>query len=234
MRIVRQPGFYGLHWDVMWSLSIEEQFYLTYPLLLRWMATRRRAATALVCIAVLGPVSRLLATLIAPDNFLASFTNSFGAFDLLALGALLSIGLDHLQQNPPAIRPGLEIMLGLAGMLGLVSMFLLTSVMDKTDRVWVPSMLGVSLCAFMGVGVRRGWCSSWPFALLRAAGQLSYGSYLLHTAVLFALWQALGRTSVYPAFLAYAAATFLLAALSFRFFEQPAKRAVQRLLQEWA
>jgi peptidoglycan/LPS O-acetylase OafA/YrhL len=47
LRILRSNivGGWGLHWDILWSLAIEEQFYLFYPLLVlllrpRWSWSR--------------------------------------------------------------------------------------------------------------------------------------------------------------------------------------------------
>ncbi|HET9870509.1 MAG TPA: hypothetical protein VFR02_08450, partial [bacterium] len=66
-----------------------------------------------------------------------------------------------------------------------------------------------------------------PFAL---PGKYSYGNYLFHGSVLFFAAPLLSGWGVYPAFLAFAAASTALAALSFHFFEVPANRWVRERL----
>jgi peptidoglycan/LPS O-acetylase OafA/YrhL len=84
------------HWyRHLWSLSVEEQFYLLWPCLL-WLAGRRKAERAALGAIVLAPLIRLVMVL----HFHASdgaLTKHFEAVaDTLATGCLLSMYYDRL------------------------------------------------------------------------------------------------------------------------------------------
>jgi peptidoglycan/LPS O-acetylase OafA/YrhL len=85
----RSADRYGLQWDVLWSLAIEEQFYLFYPFCLSRLKTRRNLIFFLIFFVLLGPLSRWIAFQIDPKSYPLIFTNSFGDFDQIALGALV-------------------------------------------------------------------------------------------------------------------------------------------------
>lgn len=85
----------------LWSLSVEEQFYLAYPLLVWWLrpARLRRLLVALV---VAGPLVRLgvgewLRSVPAAPNAWAFFLHRATVFylDALALGGLLALGVGN-------------------------------------------------------------------------------------------------------------------------------------------
>ncbi len=80
-------GFRALHWGVLWSLSIEEQFYLFYPLVLGWLGKARRLLLFLVGVVLVGFLYRALMVHNPPAVIFGSFSN----FDAIALGALLFV-----------------------------------------------------------------------------------------------------------------------------------------------
>lgn len=104
-RILREhlPPLVGLHWDVLWSLSIEEQFYLCFPLALVLLKNQSKLVVFLASFIVLGPVVRGIAFHINPYSFLLVYTNSFACFDSIAFGSLLYLAVKRftprLSQN---------------------------------------------------------------------------------------------------------------------------------------
>ena len=174
LRIVREADSFGfgLHWDILWSLAIEEQFYLLYPLLLRWSGTRERLARALFVFVALGPLSRAAAASVRPDSFLLGFTGSFGAFEQMALGALLCLALERRTESLRKVGASLEWLLGLGGAVGVSAVYLLTDLNRPFDRTIGPTLIAVSVSAFLFAGVRRGWFRS------------AAGSHLSRTALL--------------------------------------------------
>jgi peptidoglycan/LPS O-acetylase OafA/YrhL len=232
LRIAREHVSYGfgLHWDVLWSLAIEEQFYLGYPLALRILKHRARVVAALSCVVFTGPVARALAAQIDPRSFLLAFTNSFAAFDLIAMGALLCLFLDEHSIPANGFVGRLEDSLGLLGVVGMVATYSLSTLDRPGDRVWGPTALGASLCLTLAVAIRRKWLSVLPARALTAPGQFSYGAYLFHPMTLFILWPMLVGRHVLLAFILYAAVTLCLAWVAYRRYEIPANRAVRRRL----
>jgi len=234
LRILREGDAFGfgLHWDVLWSLAIEEQFYLAYPLVLRGLGTRRRLCVFLGLVVALGPLSRGLAAAYRPESFLLAYTNSFAAFEQIALGALLCLLVEW--QGPSdarGLRGALQAVAGGLGAVGVMATYRYTSLESASDRVWGPSAIALALCLFLWAGIRRSWLESPLGRRFTDPGQLSYGGYLLHAAVLFALWPVLGGRAPWPAFLVFAATTLSVSAGVHRFCEVPANRAVRRRLR---
>ena len=95
----------------LWSVSIEEQFYVTWPLLLAIFGMRRVPLLAMVML-VLAIAARvcLQATNAAPA---AIWTNTFARLDPIAIGALMSI---TLRGRSPSLSLAVRISLSLAGL----------------------------------------------------------------------------------------------------------------------
>src|SRR5207344_3459310 len=74
----------------VWSLAIEEQFYLTFPLLVRWTEPRR-LARRLVTIALLALVARLVTTALVPDRERIQYLFTLCRLDTIAIGCLLAV-----------------------------------------------------------------------------------------------------------------------------------------------
>lgn len=232
LRIAREHDSYGfgLHWDVLWSLAIEEQFYLGYPLALRVLKRRSRVAAALATVVVAGPIARAMAGRIAPRSFLLAFTNSFAAFDLIAMGALLCFFLERRGRPAREWSGRVEVLLGLLGALGVAATYVLSSLDRTADRIWGPTAIALSLCLALAVSIRRGWLTARPLAAMTTPGQFSYGAYLFHPTALFLLWPALQGRHAVLAFAAFAAATLALAWGVYRRFEAPVNQAIRRRL----
>lgn len=79
-------------WDVLWSLSVEEVFYLSYPLLFGILKVRTLIICVLFIIVVCGPIRRYMLGSVDLYSF-------FGTFDMIAIGALAAFG-----RNSPALR----------------------------------------------------------------------------------------------------------------------------------
>ena len=80
------------------------------------------------------------------------------------------------------------------------------------------------------MALRRGWFGHPLFGWVSVPGQWSYGGYLFHAGVLFALWPLLAGRDAAFGFLVYGATTLAVAGLVYRSFEVTANRAVRRAL----
>jgi len=78
-------GYLPGSWDILWSLSIEETFYLVYPLLCRWLKPRYLIGIA-VALLVAGPFFR---SVLAP-NEMATDYGYLANMDCIALGCLVA------------------------------------------------------------------------------------------------------------------------------------------------
>ena len=214
----------------LWSLAVEEQFYLIWPLLLLLLLRLSRGsrygllAATLLLTALSGA---WMAALYSPDAdplriYYGTDTRAAG----FLVGAMLAMMWSPGQTLPRAKRRAFEA-LGWAGLLALVILY------NKLNE-FQPFLYrgGILLTAFasalliVGASTPTTWISRLlEMRLLRWIGSRSYSIYLWHWPVFMltrpgfdlefpTVWIRLGQV----------AATFLLAELSYRWVETPVRQ----------
>lgn len=199
-----------------WSLSVEEQFYILFPLLL--LVTRRvRWGVKVGLIGSLSLFSFALtqANLSADPN--ASFYLTPTRAWELGLGALIPF----ISTN---VRPLFKEYLGAIGLLALLASFLLFQHdMRHPGFITLLPVLGtVLIIVFTDGGTMAGRLLSWK--PLVGTGLISYSLYLWHQP-LFAfarIWESEPLTLAQSIILL--SASFLMAFLSWRWIEQPFRK----------
>ena len=199
-----------------WSLSIEEQFYLLWPLVLTAMFRSvgiRGAAWGAGALAILSVIMRVYLFYSGADG--DRIYNGFDArADCLLIGCVLAL-----------TRPfSLSV---LAAKLWFVPVAIIGSVslLIPWSTMLLPSTIVAAASAWLVLILWSGK-SPWLAAILEFrpvsyAGRISYGLYLWHWPVLSFLWaHHFERDSIGTAMIA-GSLTLLAAAASFRFVEQP-------------
>ena len=206
-----------------WSLAVEEQFYVLWPLALRSLG-RRRGTMLVVAVLVLAPVTRTLLHRFVPA-FEPLIDQSFPTVaDSIAGGCLLALGRGVLDRSPTYLRFVRSPALWLAPAVAL-----LASAMEPHPAVY--DLLGKSVeiaaititldgCIRNAAGSTR-WLNWGPLSFV---GTLSYSLYL---------WQQpfLNRTEarVFTWFPLNIALVFVFALASYYGVEKPFLRLRQRV-----
>lgn len=220
---------YGLHWDVLWSLSIEEQFYFCYPFLLKKLGHERNLRLFLVLLIFFPPVFTALHGFYFPGKTIPILGN-LAPFGAIATGCLLFLAA---QRFGPVLSKNKTASLSLS-LFGLL-LFLKTYFHQDYKADLVGHILGGSLITwgvflFLLGGLHLDFFTSKAWTPLAFPGTLSYGGYLMHPALLYFLWPVLTGMNEFLAFGVLGIATFAVAYPSFRFFETPVNLWVRRVL----
>src|SRR5713101_7678524 len=81
-------GYLPGNWDILWSLSVEEMFYLFFPLLCRLFGRVILFVPLLATFVLLGPCAR---TFLAHGNQLGKEYSYLGGIDAIALGCITAL-----------------------------------------------------------------------------------------------------------------------------------------------
>ena len=204
-----------------WSLSIEEQFYLFFPLLLAMLSKRGARLTAVVVVA-LAASSLAVAVLLVDRAPSAAFFLLPTRMWELAVGAILALEL------LPDIRDS-RLRQG-AALIGLAMVVFPCFIYDERTAfpglAALPPCLGTALLIQAGRDGRTAIGDVLSSRMLIGLGLISYSLYLYHYPTLLVARELAG-TATLPASWAIGAIllSVVLAFLSWRFVEQPFRRS---------
>jgi peptidoglycan/LPS O-acetylase OafA/YrhL len=211
---IARGTFCGQHWDVMWSLAVEEQFYLAFPLVLVWARNRKRLLRILLTVVLVGIALRVASDVLRLSLF-AKVENSFLCFDTMALGVLMAVFGEHLPRG--------RAVCGAVVTLGTVA---LAVAFYRSGVVF----LIVGGCLFLH-GARYGELFEHrAWSLLARFGQLSYGIYLLHPTAVYLASSFIRGWGVLTGFVVVAAIVICLAEITYRFYEAPGNAWIRATL----
>lgn len=208
-----------------WSLGIEEQFYLIWPLLLTlgWMFVRSRKAlgavlVALVIVSFVGCV--FLTFQLQPWAFFSLPTRAWE----LGVGGLVAFALHHRTHVWGPRTAAAAGWIGLAGLL--ISVFFFTSKTPFPGYWAAVPVLATAVVILAGATpTRYGPTNLLSLRGMMFIGAISYSLYLVHWPALVIPQAAVGYAHPLPlwATLLIAAACVPVAWLLYRFVEDPAR-----------
>ena len=229
--LARGPSTAGAHpaWGILWSLSIEEVFYLAFPLVCLMVRSEKFLPWALLVLIVAGPINRVV---YADDQPWGAYAY-LSCMDGMAFGCLAALVSARVTLSERVLRVSL-----VAG--AIIAMLVVVFCNEDDYHAGIARFglnftlleIGVALMLVpLGKGIGNRTMSigtSW----LRALGRWSYEIYLFHMLPLIGLmiWFKQGERSgaVFVAtYVVMLAASIALGFLVSRYFSEPLNRRLR-------
>jgi len=228
-----KPGHGSLDWEFahLWSLAVEEQFYLVWPLVIL-LAGRKHLVK--VCLGTLAGVVaiRLVFHFVLHLSDEGIYRTTICRMDSFAIGALATVMAGSYREL--LIRHRLKIYAA-ATVFCLSGMGALDFPIGNTIG-WCVISIGFGLLVMI---VAVSPLRAFEWAPLRRIGVVSYSMYLFHQVVYTNIWDAIARPlhikagasnlaghAIYV--IAGAGAIYALAEFTFRFIESPFQQMKKR------
>lgn len=225
--------------DHMWSLSVEEQFYLFWPLVLFVLLKLTGGKRAPLVVSTLVLAAASFGWMAFLFNTGSDATRVYEGTDTRAggilLGATLAIALTNAQgyRIPPRL---LTIPAALLGVLGIAALFWLLPDYSPHLYNWGLLALSAASVAVITAALDKRTLTSKFFGLtpLRWIGERSYGIYLWHLPAIVFIPQWENLPWAHPALVT--AVAVALAHISWTLVEDPVRRygVIAPLKQWWA
>jgi peptidoglycan/LPS O-acetylase OafA/YrhL len=171
--------------DHLWSLQVEEQFYLVWPLILYHV----RSLRSLIRLCMVGCIAALLIRIVLVaarphlTNVYLPYSPTFSCVDNLLFGCSLCVLLrTTLRQHVLDFAPRIFALCALV----LIGAAILNHGLDWKTSVFIPtlgfSLVGISGASLIAMSLRPGSRTKQFFnqPILRFFGKYSYGLYVFH------------------------------------------------------
>jgi peptidoglycan/LPS O-acetylase OafA/YrhL len=223
--LMQAAGYFNYCLNIYWSLSVEEVFYLTFPLACVLLKRARYIIALCVAAIIVGPIYRSAHT----DNEIYFMYGYPACFDAIAFGCLAAL----MQRR---FTPGPHLALLVRGACGAGLAVTYLSGIDGHE------VFGFSLIALFSAGLLTNAFEASArvsrFRLSRAVGwygKHSYELYLFHIILLAGIRDLVPKTSLpdalkLPLFIVFLGLSGLIAALAARYFADPVNARLRRYL----
>lgn len=228
----------------LWSLAIEWQFYMVWPLVCMGLFRLRKSLTIALALAGAAASSLWMAAQFVPDAdpsriYYGTDTRATGLLVGAALALLISARSARSAPGAPGTPGTKSKILDVAGLLSLAVLVMAYAQLDELNTaLYRGGFFAISALTAVCVAASTQNATGWMARLLGASplrwvGLRSYGLYLWHWPV-FALTRPLVDVPLegLPLFALRIAITLALTELSYRFIETPVRKGA--LGRAWA
>jgi len=226
-----------------WSLSVEEQFYIFWPVLLLFTPEKLQKKLFLVLI-VFGPIFRIAfyfihtyggLHILQPDISEALHPLPFTHIDAFAFGAYIS------RYSIPKAKEKFHLLLGLIPAIGFATQYLVTGnfgapatfgypflMSNGYQYIWGYSLLNYFFAIIIQLVARHGMFNQvLEWSPIRYLGKISYGLYVYHLPIIWFVLDIedlgiINKSALKPIATVIAFfVTLLMASVSYHFMEKP-------------
>jgi peptidoglycan/LPS O-acetylase OafA/YrhL len=232
-------AFWGGKLTIFWTLAVEEQFYLIWPLLV--MITPIRLMRALCLSAIAAGWLFKAGWLIFDMHNPYSYTLLISNLELLGMGGLLAVlsFRDHANDFTWFRQRWAKISWALAGIVGMTTAVSIWAIYGGGTARFITLNLTTSLfygwLVILAANGFTGWigmiASFWP---LRYIGRISYGIYVIHNFLPYIVERPeviafTGELSRVEMGIIVIPLSFILPMLSWHLMERPIQRLKNRI-----
>ena len=176
-------GYLPGNWDILWSLSVEEMFYLFFPLACRLLRRKSLLVLLFSVFVILGPFARSKA--FNPNPVWREYSY-LGGMDAIALGCLTAVFLHQKHLPRWAVR---TLAAGGAGLVLFMLCFSIRAYQWGLGLGPSMSLLALGTCLLIAASAQAGWSAPRILRPLQRLGQRSYEVYLTHMFVVIGVFQ---------------------------------------------
>lgn len=220
-------GYLPGNWDILWSLSVEEIFYLGFPLACRLLRKKWLFSAVLLSFVVTGPFAR---TVLTHGNPVWAEYSYLGGMDAIAMGCLTALLLHRRKLSAANVR--------LCTIFGLILMAFILCFGDLTGKLGLErtgldmSVVALGACLLIAASAATGWRGPRVLTPVLRLGQRSYEVYLTHMFVVFgcfALFVRIGKpmSAVPLLFIVVIYVSALLGGLVAKYYSEPMNRLLR-------
>jgi peptidoglycan/LPS O-acetylase OafA/YrhL len=223
-------GYLPGNWDILWSLSVEEMFYLFFPVVARLLGRGKLFIVMLLGFVALGPFAR---TVLTQGNETWKEYSYLGGMDAIALGCLTAPLVSRLRFS----RTGLWTVCTSGVVLLVFSLcFSLQGEAWGLERTGLDmTVVAVGTCMVIAAVAQSNWRGPRIISPFLRLGERSYEVYLTHMFVVFGVFQLFERAgkpmwAVPALFIGVIVAAGLLGEVVARFYSEPLNQLIR---QRW-
>ncbi len=220
-------GYLPGNWDILWSLSVEEMFYLFFPLVCRAPGKGRLMIPLLIGFVTLGPFAR---TVLTHNNPVWQEYSYLGGMDAIAMGCLTALLLRRVRLSESSIR--------ICTIFGTALLAFILAFGNFAQKIGLEhigldmTIVGLGTCLVIAAAAAGQWRGPRIITPLLRLGQRSYEVYLTHMFVIFGFFASFVRigkpmAGVPVLFLSAIVTAGLLGELVAKIYSEPMNRLLR-------